>query len=144
MRIELLAGTVLVDAGRLDRAAPIQSRLSGSLVSDERDAVPVFQDALHMRESWLGQYGLALAYFDAGAFAEAYTELQTCFARRGEAADYWLPSAHLITPVLYYLARAEEALGNPEAGATYARFLALEPDAQGDPLALDAKKRAAR
>jgi tetratricopeptide (TPR) repeat protein len=152
----------LIDAGHGERAAVIESRLASSLVSDERaagklltgealrvkgkarDAVSVYQEALRARDSWLGHFGLGLAFLDAHAFAEAYAEFETCVTRRGDAADYWLPSLHLVPPAFYYLARAQDGLGNPEAVATYGRFLAIEPDAQGDPLVDDAKRRAKR
>jgi tetratricopeptide (TPR) repeat protein len=144
-------------------SAAIEARLLASLVSDERaagklvaadalraqgkarDAVAEYQEALRMRESWLGRLGLGRAYLDAQAFEEAYTELHTCFQRRGDAANYWLPSVHLVPPVVYYLARSQEGMGDAaQARATYERFLALEPDAQEDALAADARRRIGR
>jgi serine/threonine protein kinase/tetratricopeptide (TPR) repeat protein len=162
VRVIALACIVYIEAGREDRAATFHSRLDGSLLADERaaaklltgeslrakgrarEAVASYQEGLRILDSWLGHFRLGLAYLDMQAFPEAYNELQTSMARRGEAAIYWVPSAHLVPPIFYYLARAQEGLGSPEATATYKAFLALEPDAQGDPLAEDAKRRVGR
>ena len=95
-----------------------------------------------MNDSWFAHFGLARAYLDMRAYPEAYTELQICLRRRGEAAHFWLPSLFLVPPITYYLARAQEGIGSPEASATYKAFLAMEPEEQGDPLAADARKRA--
>jgi hypothetical protein len=107
-------------------------------------AVAAFQEALGARDSWLGHYGLGRAYLDAGVYAKADAEFSLCLKQRGRAANYYLPSAHLIPPAVYYRGRAQEGMGSAEAKATYAQFLAMEPEAQDDRLAQDARRRLAR
>jgi tetratricopeptide (TPR) repeat protein len=161
-RLDVMGGLVAIDAGHADRVAAAVSRLASSPLAEERaagkmlaaetmrvqkrprDAVAAYEESLRLFDWWLGHYGLGLSYLDAGAFAEAHAELKTCWARRGQAAAYWLPSAHLVPPVLYYLARAEEGMGTPEAWKTYALFLDIEPDDQGDLLAADTRRRLER
>ncbi|HEX8791325.1 MAG TPA: protein kinase [Polyangiaceae bacterium] len=159
-RLQALAASVFIEAHHPERAAAITTRLSGSLSPDDRamgqrlagealrargkarEAVTALQESLSTRDAWLTHFALGRAYMDLGAMQEAYTELQTCVQHRGDAADYWMPSAHLVPPAVYWLARAEEAIGNPEAANTYAQYLAMVAPAQDDPLAADAARRA--
>jgi serine/threonine-protein kinase len=161
VRLVVMGGIVAIDAGHPEKVLAAEARLDKSLVPDERasskvlaaealrvsgharDAVTTYLAAIQNADSWLARFGLGLSYFDLHAYAEAYTELQTCWSRRGEAANYWLPSTHLVPPVLYWLARAEEAIGNPGAPATYAKFLALRAGRPDDALAADATRRSA-
>jgi hypothetical protein len=86
---------------------------------------------------------LARAALDAQRFGEANDELRTCVARRGELAvgidD--VPTLRQVPPLTFYLARAQEGLGNREASATYAAFLAMlhDPD-PADPLVIEARR----
>jgi hypothetical protein len=48
---------------------------------------------------------------------------------------------HVLPPIRYDLARAKEALHRPDTADAYRAFLALEPNAQGDALEHDAKRR---
>ncbi len=159
-RLLYLAGSVCVAAGcetralalagRLEQSLSVDERVYGSLLRAEalrlggrpRDAVTAYEQAAHVQDTWFGRYGLARAYLDLHAYPEAYGELQKCLTRRGEAANFFLPSAHLVPPVTYYLARAREGIGSADASATYEAFLAMEPEAQHDPLADDARRRA--
>jgi len=159
VRLQAWAASVFIEARHPERAAPIAARLSGSLAGDDRavgqrlagealrargrarEAVTALQESLRTRNTWLAHYALGRAFLDLGAYPEAYSELQTCVQHKGDAADYWTPSAHLVPPAVYYLARAEESMGNPEAAATYAQYLAMVAPAQDDPLAADAMRR---
>jgi tetratricopeptide (TPR) repeat protein/predicted Ser/Thr protein kinase len=107
-------------------------------------AMVAAQDAIKLVNTAYAHYLLARAALDAKRFPEAYAELQTCITRRGElamSADDQPGLRHI--PVLtYYLAKAQEGMGNPEAAAkSYAAFLAMQhdPDAD-DPLVVDARK----
>jgi tetratricopeptide (TPR) repeat protein len=109
-----------------------------------REAVDAYEARLREDDSWFGHYGLAHAYLDLRAYREAYAELATCFARRGEAVAFWLPSLHLVPILRYELAVALEGLGSPDAPDAFKAFLAMEPEAQKDPLVGEARKRVPR
>ena len=92
----------------------------------------------------LGPYLLGRAYLEATAFTEAYSELEICTKRRGEATAVFLddvPSYSYLPPVYYYLGRAQEGLGSSGAAASYRRFVGLKAETGDDPLLLAARRR---
>jgi tetratricopeptide (TPR) repeat protein len=94
--------------------------------------------------SWLAHADLGAAYFAAGAFEDAERELGVCVQLRAVGAAVFYDDTttlRYLPPVYYLLARAKDALHRPDAPAAYAAFLALEPEAQNDPLVRDANKR---
>jgi hypothetical protein len=103
------------------------------------------QDSLRLGDAPLGHYLLARAALDAQLYAEAYSELQACIGRRGEASfdidD--VPTIRYVPAFTYYLAKAQEGLGSADAKKSYAAFLGMmhDPD-PADPLVADAHKRA--
>ena len=110
-------------------------------------AMLAIRDSLQLSDQPIGHFLLARAALDAKRFAEAYSELQVCNARRGQlaiGADD-VPTYRNVPAVTYYLAKAQEGLGSPDAPATYAAFLAMlhDPDPK-NPLVADARRRARR
>jgi eukaryotic-like serine/threonine-protein kinase len=108
-------------------------------------AVPVVRDALRADDAWLAHFVLGEVLLDAGQAAEAAKEFQVCVDRRGEGA-WAFPDGESVTlryvpRVTYWLARADEELGSSDARRQYEAFLAMEPEAQRDPLAKDARRR---
>ena len=55
-----------------------------------------------------------------------------------------IPTLRYLPPLTYYLARAQEGMGTPEAAASYRAFLEMQPEAEHDPLVDDARKRLKR
>src|SRR5260370_25095746 len=55
-----------------------------------REAVHLFKESQKIADTWLGRFDLGLAYLEAGAYAEADSELETCLKRRGEATALFL------------------------------------------------------
>jgi tetratricopeptide (TPR) repeat protein/predicted Ser/Thr protein kinase len=110
-----------------------------------KEAMIAVQDALKLDDTPLAHFLLGRAALDAKQYADAYAELRRCIDRRGEAANGVddVTSLRYIPQFTYYLAKAQEGLGSPEAKATYAAFLALmhDPDPD-DPLVADARKHA--
>jgi len=98
----------------------------------------VLGDALRLDNDALAHLLLARAALDAKHFADAYSELQTCLARRGDLAGMGLRYDAL---VLYELAKAREGLGTADTEAAYRAFLDRmhDPDTD-DPLVVDARK----
>ena len=135
--------------GRLD-ADP---QAYGKLVEGEillkhgkpQEALKLFLDSRKAADTWLGHFDAGRAYVEAGAFAEADSELETCQKRRGEASALFLdeaPTYYLFPPVYYYLGRAQEGLKSSAAADSYNAFIAIKNGGQ-DPLLADARKRLA-
>jgi tetratricopeptide (TPR) repeat protein len=109
-----------------------------------REALQLITDSRKSADTWMGRYDAALAYLDAGKYAEAYSELEVCLKRRGEATAIFLdesPTYHLFPPVYYYLGRAQEGLRSPAAPESYNTFLSFKQGADKDPLVVDAQRR---
>jgi tetratricopeptide (TPR) repeat protein len=111
------------------------------------EATELFRDSLKRRDTWLARFLLGRLYAQTEHFAEAMAELDACLRRRGEAADVFFadrPTARYLPPALYWLARAQQALGMADARKLYEQFLAARGGAAPpDPLAVDARKRLA-
>ena len=109
-------------------------------------ALDAFRDSTKLADFWMAHFDMGITYVYAGAFAEALSELELCQRRRGEAAAIFLddtPSVRYLATLPYWLARAQEGLGqNAEAQANYKAFLSIRGAATADPLVIDARKRA--
>ncbi len=160
------AGRLLVAAGNTARARSIAVDLDKALLPetqalgatlegemhlaarDARSAIASLQRSLKLADAWQTRYLLGRAYLDAGAFAEADSEFDTCLHRRGEAAAVHLddvPTWRMISPVYYYQGVTRAALRNGNgASEAFRAFLAFK--AGGDEessLVADARKRLA-
>jgi tetratricopeptide (TPR) repeat protein len=115
---------------------------------DYPQAIRLYREAQSLVDTWLGRFLLGRAFLEAGAFTEAYSELDLCLKRRGEATSIFmndLPSYRCFAPVYYYLGRAQQGLGSEAAAESYREYLKIREKADaGDPLADDARIRLAR
>jgi tetratricopeptide (TPR) repeat protein len=157
------AARIYLAAGRPSKARTLASDLASRLEPDPRayalliegeinlvDGSPRaaarhFQEAAAIADTWLGRFDLGRALLDAGSFAEAHAEFEHCLTRRGEATAVFLddrPSYRYLSPVYYYLARAQEGLGSPAATRSYEAFLAVKKTEE-DPLVREARRRLA-
>jgi len=160
--ILLSSGRTLAAAGEEKRALQLAASLASQIEPEprsfakliegevllqrdkSREAAARFRESGEILDTWLGRYLLGRAYLEAGAFTEAYSELEIALKRRGEATAVFLddvPSYHYLPPVYYYLGRAQEGLGSAGAADSYRRFVALRLEAEDDPLAADARRR---
>ena len=107
-------------------------------------AIIKIQEALRITDVWSGHLLLARAALDAGHFADAYTEIKVCLARRGEVVLGFddTPTVRYLPALTYYLARAQEAIGSADAAGSYKAFLAMHVGSEHDPLVDDARRRA--
>ena len=133
VKIRFLAARVFVEAGRIPRAQSLATELGSELSAepqaygkiiegeialqnkDARQAIRVFTEAGTLLDTWIGHFGLARAYLNAGAYTQADSELDRCIARRGEALSLFLdeePTFGLFPSVYYYQGRVREALKN--------------------------------
>jgi len=107
-------------------------------------AIDRFRAALSVSDAWLAHFERARAYVAAGAFTQADSDLELCLQRRGEATAVYLddnPSYHLLPPVYYYLARAQEGLHSPAATESYKTFLSIKQSGDEKGLVADARRR---
>jgi eukaryotic-like serine/threonine-protein kinase len=166
--IALLAGRVLVLAGKPARALEIAADLGNSLENesqmyarllegeaalgraDAREAVSAFKAAQKISDSWIGHYGLGRAYLAAGVYTDAQTEFDACLSRRGEATTMLLddiPTYRFMTWTRYYMARAQQGQGSSAAAAaaaeSYKAFLDIKSKGDEQGLVADARRRAA-
>ena len=112
--------------------------------SNPREALKDFTDATKLLDSWIARFDLGRAYVDAGAFAEATSELDRCVTRRGETLALFLdevPTSGYFPAVYYYQGRAQEGLGSPAAADSYRKFVSVREQGEAGGLLQDAKAR---
>jgi Flp pilus assembly protein TadD/predicted Ser/Thr protein kinase len=165
MDVTFFAARAYIAAGQdqkaLSFAQQLESRLQpdarayGKLIEGEtalkhqkaQDALNFFLDSRKIADTWMGRFDSARAYLEAGAgFAQAYSELEVCLKRRGEATAVFLdesPTYHLFPPVYYYLGRAQEGLKSPAADDSFKTFIAMKSNSAEEPLVRDARRRLA-
>ena len=143
------AGIASVLSQRLES----QSRAYGNIIEGETatrrkrpvDAITLFRAASKLTDLWLARMDLGIAYIEASHYAEGFSELDQCFKRRGEASAIFLddvPTFRYLATLPYWLARAQEGLGQlPAAAGNYKTYLQIRAAAGRDPLAADARRR---
>ncbi len=160
------AAWLLIDLGDLARAESIARDLDNRLQPQSRAyaglitgalalragrlpaALDALRDARQRLDSWLVHVPLGQTYLAAGQAPEAVAEFETCVKRQGEATDLFFSNAatlRYMAQARYWLARAQEALGNPGARGHYEFYVKLRggTDAR-DPLLADARLRLAK
>ncbi|HZW88855.1 MAG TPA: hypothetical protein VFF12_07235, partial [Myxococcaceae bacterium] len=113
---------------------------------DSRHAIAILGEANTLLDTWIGRFELARAYLEAGAFAQADSELDRCLARRGEALALFLDEEATfgITPLLDYTqGRVREGLGTAGFADSYRRYLDLRGPAGEDALLDEIRQRIA-
>jgi len=157
-----LAARLYLEGGRENQALQLASELSSGLQPESQayaklieggvelkhgrvqDAIRLFREAQNLADTWLGRLELGRAYVEAGAYTEAYSELESALKRRGEATAVFLddiPTYRYLPAVYYYLGRAQEGLNSPAAAESYQTFLDIKENSDQDPLVTDARKR---
>ncbi|HTS78971.1 MAG TPA: protein kinase [Myxococcaceae bacterium] len=112
---------------------------------DPRKAIALLGEANGLLDTWIGRLELGRAYLEAGAFAQADSELDRCVTRRGEALSLFLdeePTFGFYPPLEYYLGRVREGLHTAGFADAYRRYLALRGEAGEDPLLAEIRRRA--
>ena len=110
----------------------------------------LLMEANTLFDTWIGHFDLGRIYLDAaiaakdlGLFAQADSEFDKCFNRRGESLSLFLdeePTSGYFPPLLYYRARARQGVSPDGASEAYADYLAIRGNSKEDPLAQEARK----
>ena len=161
-KIRFLAARTFLEAGELAKAQELAQSLASEIhpepqayakmieglvalkQGDRAAAIKDLTDANALVDTWIEHLDLGRAYVEAGAFAEASSELDKCIKRRGEALEIFtddMPTYSYFPPVYYYLGRTEEGLGSSGAANSYWKFISTQDEGDGSALLTDAKKR---
>jgi eukaryotic-like serine/threonine-protein kinase len=164
-KLQLLAARLYVAAGEVAAARQLAAGLSSQVATESQaygklvegnialfeknpsQGIGALNDATKRVDTWIGHFDLGRAYLDAGLFVEADSEFELCLKRRGEAVELFMsdmPTYSYVSPVYYYLGRAEEGMGSSGASNSYATFVSLQSKGDGSPLLEDAKQRLAK
>ena len=162
-KIRFLAARTFVEAGQIAKAKALADSLNAELQPEPqayariiegilavrdgraRDAVKPLTDANALLDTWIGRYELGRAYFEAGAYTQADSELDRCIARRGEALSLFLdedPTYGYLPSVYYYLGRVREELKTAGFTESYKTYLQIRGKSTEDPLLSEVRKRA--
>jgi eukaryotic-like serine/threonine-protein kinase len=139
-------------AANLKTRLGLRARIFSALVSAAgqreagraSEAVRTIEGSRTLGDFWLTLRALADAELEAGALEDANRDFELCLSRSGEGAMALVdttPTLRYLPGVRYALARAREGLHRADAKEAYEAFLAMEPEAQHDPLVPDAKRR---
>ena len=162
VKIRFLTARTLVAAGELPRARALAESLASELQiepqayaklisgeaalkqGDARQAVAQFREANQLLDTWFGRFDLGQAYLEAGAFAEADSEFERCFKRRGEAIELFMddvPTYGYFPTLYYFQGRVREGLKSSGAAQSYRRYLSIRQKAGEDPLLSEVRRR---
>lgn len=164
-KIRFLAARTLIEAGELARAKTLAETLAAELQPEPqayakiiegllamkggrpRDALKPLMDANTLLDTWIGRFELGRAYFEAGAYTQADSELDRCITRRGEALSLFLdeePTYGYLPSVYYYQGRVREELKTAGFAESYKTYLQIRGKSTEDPLLPEVRKRAGR
>jgi len=161
-KIRFLSARSLVEVGDIAKARKLADALASGLHAepqvysklvlgeialkqhDSRNAIQLFTEANGMLDTWLGRFDLGRAYLDAGAFAEADSELDRCVQRRGEAVELFMddmPTYSFVPMVYYYEGRVRDGLKSPGFADFYRTYLNIRGKSTEDPLVAEIHHR---
>jgi len=164
-KLRFLAAQIFLETGDVAKAQKLAASLSSELTSepqayakvieggmarkrgDAPQAVKALMDANALLDTWFGHFELGRTYLEAKAFAEADSEFDKCFARRGEAIALFIdevPTYGYFPPVYYYQGRVREGLKSAGSADSYRTYLSIRGQAGEDPLLPEIRKRVAQ
>ena len=163
VKIRFMAGRAFIEAGAVAKARPLLTALDAELPAEPRayakilegeialkesrprDAIKTFSDANTLFDTWLGNFDLGRAYFEAGAIPQADSQFDRSVKRRGEALSLFLdeePTYGFFPEVLYYQGRVREAMKNGRFAESYRQYIDLRGAANEDRLLPEVRRRA--
>jgi eukaryotic-like serine/threonine-protein kinase len=163
VKIRFLAARLLIESDDVARARPLMASLASELQpeprayakivegqvarksGDVRRAIEAVTEANNLLDTWIGHFELGRAYLEAGAFAQADSEFDRCFRRRGEVLSLFLdeePTHAYLPPLFYYQGRAREGLNTASFAGSYRTYLRIRGQSKEDLLLPDVRRRA--
>jgi tetratricopeptide (TPR) repeat protein len=161
--IKFMAARIFLQAGEKDRASALSEEMSKRLEPEPRayaklikgelkrlegklpEAISLYQEAQTLLDTWIGSFILGRALVEIEGYPDAHTALDSCLTHSGAAASVFsddTPTYHVVSPVYYYLGRAQDGLGSAAAKESYEGFLSIKEKADwDDPLITDARRR---
>jgi serine/threonine protein kinase/tetratricopeptide (TPR) repeat protein len=161
-KIRFLAARTFLEAGETAKARKLATSLGAELLADpqaysklilgeaafkEHDpqqALQLLAEAKNLADMWLVHLDLGLVYLEAGAFAEADSEFDTCIKRRGETLELFddgMPTYSYVPLIYYYQGRVREGLKSPGFADSYRTYLSIRGKAGEDPLLPEIRRR---
>jgi len=162
-RVLYEAAVAYLDAGRGEKALDLAKILKEKPESDPQAYARIIEAKAQVRDGnkvgairlldstrkdvldcWLVRYELGKAYLEDGKSFEAYDQFDKCRNRRGEVTALFvddIPTLRYLPPLYYYLGRAQEGLGSPQAADSYNTFLSIRAASEKDPLVEDTRER---
>jgi eukaryotic-like serine/threonine-protein kinase len=165
VKVQFLAGRVLIEANRAAAARPLIAALGAETqpeprayakilegdallkTGDARRAIALLGEANSLLDSWIGHFDMGRAYLAAGLFAQADSEFDRCLSRRGEALALFIdeePTYGYLPPVYYYQGRAREGLKTERFADSYREYINIRGNSKEDPLLAEVQRRAGR
>jgi len=161
-KLRFLAAQIFLETGDVAKAQKLAASLSSELTSepqayakvieggmarkrgDAPQAVKALMDANALLDTWFGHFELGRTYLEAKAFAEADSEFDKCFTRRGEAIALFIdevPTYGYFPPLYYYQGRVREGLHSTGFAESYRDYLSIRGQAAEDPLLPEIRRR---
>jgi tetratricopeptide (TPR) repeat protein/tRNA A-37 threonylcarbamoyl transferase component Bud32 len=162
-KIRFLAARTFAEAGHVAKARALADSLGAELQPEPqayariiegilavrdgraRDAIKPLMDANALLDTWIGRFELGRAYFEAGAYTQADSELDRCITRRGEALSLFLdedPTFGYLPSVYYYQGRVREELKTTGFAESFKTYLQIRGKSAEDPLLPEVRERA--
>ena len=159
-QLQMLVGTVYIEAGDLAKAQKLATSLAAQTSSepeaygkilqglialkkkDAKTAITQITAANGLLDTWIGRFELGRVYLETGSFKEADAEFDQCLKRRGEAIELFVgnvPTYSYIPLVYYYQGRARQGMKSENYVDSYRTYLTIRGQSSDDPLAVDAK-----
>jgi eukaryotic-like serine/threonine-protein kinase len=161
-KIRFLAARTFVEAGETAKARKLATSLGAELLADpqaysklilgeaafkehdRQQALQLLTEAKNLADMWIVHLDLGLVYLEAGAFAEADSEFDTCIKRRGETLELFddgMPTYSYVPVLYYYQGRVREGLKSPGFADSYRTYLSIRGKAGEDPLLSEIRRR---
>jgi tetratricopeptide (TPR) repeat protein/predicted Ser/Thr protein kinase len=161
LQIQMLAGTLYVEAGELAKAQKAATSLAAQTSTEPQAYSKIIQGLIALKkkdakaavaqitaangvlDTWIGHFELGRAYLEAGLFQEASAEFDLCLKRRGEAIELFddnVPTYAYFPLVYYYQGRARQGMKMATFSDSYKNYLSTRGQSSDDPLALEVRR----
>jgi serine/threonine protein kinase/Flp pilus assembly protein TadD len=163
LNVQFMAARAFVDAGDVASARPLIAAMEKGLLDEPKAyakivqaeialttgdaprAIELLTQANALLDTWLGHFDLGRAYLAAKQFAQADSEFDSCFKRRGEALQLILgdePTYSYLPPVYYYRGLVWEGLKSEGSKDLFREYLKFRGKSTDDPRLKEVRQHA--